>query len=308
MATLRGQNFRILTYDSSTEKYSVVGMATNCTVNLNTNTDDGSNKDITGMAARPNVMSKNWQVSVKSLDVADIYAILSAVKASTPFVLLWDETNTSNNQTAKNEGFCRRGTAFLSDVTFQFDNRTNSVKSLQFSGTSALEKLSQTPTVQTISPSNTYTQGQYVRLFLSSDNTTASNSVIAAARTLSFHCSVQLEDATTKDTVGDWQVQEPIGISFDISTSALVRSGETITSQVGAKSLADLMDIYEASSPIRFSIANVEGDNNRARTTVIITGSVIIASIAINAANRQVTTYDAQFQGYGSLGLTPPNS
>ena len=46
MATLKGQNFRICIFDSTAEKYKVIGMATGCTVTLNNNTDDASHKDI----------------------------------------------------------------------------------------------------------------------------------------------------------------------------------------------------------------------------------------------------------------------
>ena len=55
-----------------------------------------------------------------------------------------------------------------------------------------------------------------------------------------------MESATTKDTTGEWDIQEPTAISYDISTGALVRSGETITSQVGAKSLSDIETIAGA--------------------------------------------------------------
>ena len=99
MATLKGQNFRILTYDSTAEKFKVVGMATNCTVNLTNNTEDASHKDIVGMAAAPSMVSQGWSVSVESLSVADVGAMLTAIKSLTPFTLLWDETSTSDNQT-----------------------------------------------------------------------------------------------------------------------------------------------------------------------------------------------------------------
>ena len=71
MATLRGQNFRILTLDENTNKYMVVGMATNCTINLTGNTESATTKDDTGMADKPTIVSKAWQVSVESLNVAD---------------------------------------------------------------------------------------------------------------------------------------------------------------------------------------------------------------------------------------------
>ena len=52
MATLKGQNFRILTFNKSDNKFYCVGMSTNCTVTLNNNADDASTKDDTDDFAR----------------------------------------------------------------------------------------------------------------------------------------------------------------------------------------------------------------------------------------------------------------
>ena len=59
MATLKGQNFRVLTYDSTASKYRVLGMSTNCVVTLNSNTDESSTKDDVGLASKPEVISKS---------------------------------------------------------------------------------------------------------------------------------------------------------------------------------------------------------------------------------------------------------
>ena len=299
MATLKGQNFRILTYDTTASKFKCVGMATNCTVNLTANTDDASTKDDIGGAQKPEVTSNSWQVSVESLSVADTAAILTAIKNYTKFTLLWDEVGTSNNQTPEEAGFARTGSAFLNDVTFNFNDRENSSKSLQFTGVGQLAKVTTTPAFEEIAVSTTYTKGQFVRLFLGSDNSATPAKVIASAKSLSLHVSMSLEDATTKDTTGTWQVQEPTGLSFDISSNALVRSGDTITSSVQGQALADLMDIYEASAPVKFQIANVSGDNNRTKGTVIVSGSVVVTALNISAQNRQNATYDATLSGYG---------
>ena len=299
MATLKGQNFRILTYDSTASKFKVVGMATSCTVKLNTNTDDGGTKDDVGMAQKPTVTSKSWQVSVESLNVSDVAAMLTAIKSLTPFTLLWDETSTADNQTAEGATFARKGQAFLSDATFNFNDRENSSKSLQFSGSGALEVLDTTPAVEAIS-AGSYTKGQFVRLFLGSDNTVTPAKVIAGAKQLSLHVSMTLEDATTKDTAGDWTIQEPTQLAFDISTTALVRSNDTVTSAVQAQGLIDLETIYEASNPVKFQIANVSGDNQRTKGAVIISGSVIIATLTLNGPNRQNADYTAQLTGYGA--------
>jgi predicted secreted protein len=146
---------------------------------------------------------------------------------------------------------------------------------------------------------NSYTKGQFVRLFLGNDNTTTPSAVIAGAKTLSLHVSLSLEEATTKDTTGDWVIQEATGLSYDISTNALVSSGDVITSQVGGQSLDNLEAIYEASQPVKWQIANVSGANQRTKGAVIASGSVVISQLTINAANRQTATYDAQLQGFG---------
>ena len=298
MGTSKGQNFRICIYDATAEKYKVIGMATGCTVTLNNNTDDASHKDIVGAAAMPTVTSKSWQVSCDSLNVADAAAMLTAIKAMQPMTLMWDETSTSDNQTRAKATFARKGSAYLNDVTFNFNDRENSTKSLQFQGSGPLQTVAASEATEVI-PLGSYTKGQFVRLFLGSDNTAAPSTVIAAAKSLSLHVSLTLEDATTKDTAGDWQIQEPTAISYDISTGALMRSGETITSQVGAKSLADIEAIYEAGTPVKWKIANVGGDNNRTASSTIVSGSVILTQLTLNGPNRQNADYTANFNGYG---------
>ena len=298
MATLKGQNVRICIYDATAEKYKVIGMATGCTITLTNNTDDSSHKDIVGMAAMPVTTSKSWQVSVDSLNVGDTAAILTAIKSMQPMTLMWDETSTTDNQTRQKATWSRKGQAYLNDVVFNFDNRTNSTKALQFSGTGPLETVGSSEATQVISIGS-FTKGETVRLFLSSDNTAAPADVLAAARSLSLHVSVTLEDSTTKDTTGAWVYQEPTAINYDITSGALVRSGETITSQVGGKSYGDIQSLYEAGTPFKWKIANVSGDNNRTASSTIVSGSILITQLTQNDPNRQSSDYTMNATGYG---------
>ena len=298
MSTLKGQNLRICVYDATAEKFKVIGMATGCTITLTNNVQSSATKDDVGMADKPVTTSKGWGMSCDSLNVADAAAMLTAIKSMQPMKLMWDETSTSDNQTRAKATFARKGSAYLNDVTFNFNDRENSTKSLQFQGSGPLQTVAASEATQVI-PLGSYTKGQFVRLFLGSDNTAAPSTVIAAAKSLSLHVSLTLEDATTKDTAGDWQIQEPTAISYDISTGALMRSGETITSQVGAKSLADIEAIYEAGTPVKWKIANVGGDNNRTASSTIVSGSVILTQLTLNGPNRQNADYTAQLNGYG---------
>ncbi|MGX8696515.1 MAG: hypothetical protein ACSW8D_09030 [Prevotella sp.] len=296
MATLKGQNFRLGTIVGG--KYKVFGMSTSCSVTRNTNTDDESTKDDVGMASKPVITSKSCQVQVDSLNVLDMGAMLTAIKNMTPFTLMWDETATADNQTSQNATFARKMSAYLNDGTFTFNDRENAAKSLQFQSTGPVEKITTALTTEIVS-AGSYTKGQFVRLFLSDDNSAAPSKVIAAARQLSFHVSVQLEQATTKDTEGDYDVQEPTGISFDISSNALVRSSDTITSAVLAQDFASIEDLYEAGTPVKFQIANVSGANQRTKGSVIVSGSVIISQLQANSPNKQAVDFTTSLTGYG---------
>ena len=303
MATLKGKNFRILRQKGVNE-YICIGMATNCTITLTNNTDDASHKDVVGMAAMPTVTSKAWQVQVDSLNVTDVATLLAAIKSLTLFTLVWDETATSDNQTGQHAAVARTGQAYLSDVTFQFNDRENSTKQIQFTGTGAITNAPSAYTTDVIPVSNTFTKGQFVRLFLGSDNTAVPASVVAYARTLSMHVSMTMENSTTKDTVGDWETQEPTALNYDITSGALMRSGDNITSQVAGKSVADLEAIYEAGTPVKFQIANVTGDNQRTKGSVIVGGSVVLTQLQLNGPNRQNADYQATLNGFGTYELS----
>lgn len=293
MVTLKGQNFRVF----------VAGMpvagSTSCTVTLTGNTEDASTKNDMNGAARPEITSKGWSVQVESLCVLNMSMLLSAAKAMQPVVVAWDETTGPANETPIKAAYGRQGSAFINDLSFSFNDRSNATMSGQLSGTGKLEKIA-----SSFNPSSSgefaFTKGQYVRLFLTKEEL-GEYQVIAASRNLSFHLSVSLETSTTKDTVDDWILQEATGYSYDISTSALVRSGEVISSTKEALSFNDLEEIYEASKPVSFEIANVAGPNNRDEAGTIVLGEVVITQLTVTASNKQAVSYDAQLQGYGEL-------
>ena len=302
----QGQNFRLLQQDPVTGKYRCFGMSTNASINQSSNTDDATTKDVLGMASTPTVTSKSAQISVETLTITNAVELLKAIASGVPFTLIWDEVSTVNNQTPVGAAFARTVKAFLNDVTLNLNDRENTATSLQFASASPIAKITSTPTYEMVTP-GTFIKGQFVRLFLSKNNTDTPANVVLAPKSLSLHVSLSLEDATTKDTEGDWQVQEPTGLSYDISINALIKSGETITSSVPAVSLTDLQDIYEASEPVKWEIAHTSGANNRTKGEVICAGSAVLTSLNISAQNRTVCKYDATFSGYGQYE-TPAES
>lgn len=299
MGTLKGNNLRIFVYDETASKYKCVGMATSCTITMTNNTDQANTKDDVGLTTKPVTTSKSWQVQVESLDVSDVGAMLTAIKAQTKFKLMWAKTNTAYPQTpVAATDFNRTGYAYISDATFAFNDRENSTKSLTFTGSGPVETVIGSAQSEAVAV-NGFTKGQFVRLFLSSDNTTTPASVVAAAKQLSLHISMTMESSVTKDTEGEWDVQEATELSYDITSNALVSSGETISSSVGGQSLNDLEMIYANGTPVKWQIANVSGDNNRTKGSVIVSGSALLTQLQINAAVRSNATYDATLNGYG---------
>ena len=177
---LKGQNFRVLVSDQG--NFKVVGMATACTVNFQMNTEDASTKDDVGLAAKPTMTSLAWNVQVDSLNVLDAGAMLTAIKSFTPFSLLFDIVETSDNQTLTGNAVQRVGQAYLADGTFTFNDRENSSKNLQFQGISPLEHDTQVSGADVAA--GNYTKGQFVRLYIASATDAASaapSKVIAAA-------------------------------------------------------------------------------------------------------------------------------
>ena len=208
---LKGQNFRIYEYDSQGQ-YKVIAQATSCTATLTGNTEDASHKDIVGNATMNSVVSKSWQVQVESLNVLNMASLLTQIKSRSKFQIEFDEASTTDNQTEQKAAFARRGDAYISDITFAFNNRENSTKSITFMGTDALSKVpSQTPGTAVIPVSTSLTKGQFVRLFLGNDASATPSKVIGSAVQLQFHISVAMESATTKDTEGDLDHQRAYG-------------------------------------------------------------------------------------------------
>lgn len=292
--SLKGQNLRVFTGNHC------IAMSTNCVITMNVNTESAATKDDVGLADKPSPVSKAWSVRVDSFDVTDAGALLTAIKSLTPFHIYWDETAGGDNSNQEPEGatFSRGGDAFINDLTFTWNDRENSVKNIQFTGTGAIAH-ENAPEYE-LATANALTKGQFVRLFLTSGSEVTPTKVLGGAKQLSMHISLSLEDATSKDTTGDFVRQEPTSLSYDISTTALVRSGDTITSQVGAKDLNDLETIYENSVPVKWLIANVSGANNRTKGNTIASGQVVLTSLEITAQVRTNAQYTAQLQGYGA--------
>lgn len=309
MRTLQGQNIRILKKVSGTDSYQVFAKAQSCSFNLTNNTQDGSNKDITGSAQRPIIVSRGWSVSLDSMDVLDMAALLTSIQNMEPLDIMFSPVSETDNQTPVVDAAISPcpliGKAYLSDATFNFNDRESSAKQIQFTGASELS-LTTIPEIVPVTPSAVYTQGQKIRLLLKRNS---NFECVAAAKQLSFHVALNMEDATTKDTYGDFQLQEPVGLSYDITSSALVKSGEEIPSSAPAalnyNDVSGMALSGVSVSTFDWEIASMQGDNNRNVNAVIVSGKAIITNLTLNANNRQKADYTINLSGAGAYVVNP---
>lgn len=140
-------------------------------------------------------------------------------------------------------------------------------------------------------------RGQYYRLLLAA----AANpsKVVAAAKTMSLHCSLQTEDSSTKDTTGDALEYEATGQSYDISGSGLVLT-TTDALNTGAVSANDVLNML-GDTTLYWRICLMEGTNNRTIVSDIASGQAKLTQWSAQAQNKQNVTYNYTLTGYGPL-------
>ena len=123
---------------------------------------------------------------------------------------------------------------------------------------------------------------------------------IAMATSCQFHVSAQLEDSSTKDSVGDFQEQEVTGLSWDAQTESLVTLTDNGTN---GELPQDLLSLMINKTKVTLTFDQTAGTNNRVAQDSAIkkTGQAYITDVNITAANRQNSTCSVQFTGTGPL-------
>lgn len=123
---------------------------------------------------------------------------------------------------------------------------------------------------------------------------------VAMATSCQIHIGTQLEDASTKDSTGDWQEQEVTGLNWDATTDSLVTLEDNGTN---GELPQDLMSLIINKTKVTLTFDQTAGTNNRVGQNSVIkkSGSAFISDVQITAANRQNSTVTVQFQGTGPL-------
>ena len=123
---------------------------------------------------------------------------------------------------------------------------------------------------------------------------------IAMATSCTFHVSAQLEDSSTKDSVGDFQEQEVTGLSWDAQTESLVTLEDNGSN---GELPQDLLSLMINKTKVTLTFDQTSGTNNRVGQNSVIkkTGQAYITDMSVQAANRQNSTLSVQFTGTGPL-------
>lgn len=134
LTKIMGQNFRVFMSGAA------IPESTNCSVSETGSMEDSSTKDTVGSYSQEQMTSKDWNVSVDSLDasLATLRALISAFNSDSKITVGWDQTAGAQNRIAQNAAFARSGLAILNDLSIQSNNRTNIQTTLQFQGSGAL--------------------------------------------------------------------------------------------------------------------------------------------------------------------------
>ena len=123
---------------------------------------------------------------------------------------------------------------------------------------------------------------------------------IAMATSCQFHVSAQLEDSSTKDSVGDFQEQEVTGLSWDAQTESLVTLEDNGTN---GELPQDILSLMINKTKVTLTFDQTAGANNRVGQNSVIkkTGQAYVTDVSISAQNRQNSTCTVQFTGTGAL-------
>lgn len=123
---------------------------------------------------------------------------------------------------------------------------------------------------------------------------------IAMATSAQFHISAELQNSSSKDSVGDWQEQEVTGLSWDAQTDSLVTLEDNGTN---GELPQDLLSLIINKTKVTLTFDQTAGANNRVGQNSVIkkTGEAYVSDVQITAQNRQNSTMTVQFQGTGAL-------
>ena len=126
---------------------------------------------------------------------------------------------------------------------------------------------------------------------------------IAMATSCEFHVAAALGDVSTKDSEGDWQEQDIVGMSWDASTDSLVTLEDN---GINGELPTDLLSLIVNKTKLTLVFDQTAGANNRIGQNSALkrTGEAWLTDYALSAPNRANSTLRCQFTGNGPLRVS----
>ena len=123
---------------------------------------------------------------------------------------------------------------------------------------------------------------------------------IAMATSAQIHVGTQLESSVTKDSVGDFDEQEVVGLNWDVTTDSLVTLEDNGTN---GELPQDLLSLIINKTLVTLSWDTTAGTNNRVGQNSVIkrSGTAYLTDYNLTAPNRQNSTLNCKFTGTGPL-------
>lgn len=134
LTKIMGQNFRVFVGGNA------IPEATSCSVSVTGSMESNKTKDTVGSYNQEQMTSKDWSVSVDSIDASPVTlrALIRRFNSDEKVTVGWDQTAGSLNRVAQSASFARSGQAILNDLSIQANNRTNIQTTCQYQGSGAL--------------------------------------------------------------------------------------------------------------------------------------------------------------------------
>ena len=126
------------------------------------------------------------------------------------------------------------------------------------------------------------------------------NIAIAAATTMNYETTVDMEDTSSKDTTGNWKEETPRMKKWQGSCDSLM----LIEQPIGAQGLIQLLGMVVTGTPVDCSFTETAGAQNRVNATsktLARSGQLLINDLTVTFENGQTPKISFKFLGYGPL-------
>lgn len=123
---------------------------------------------------------------------------------------------------------------------------------------------------------------------------------VAMATSCTVHATLSLESSFTKDSTNDFDEQDPVSKSWDVSTDSLVT---LVDNGSNGETTVNLLDLILNATKVTLTFDQTAGTNNRVgqNSAIKMTGDAYLVDFSVTAAARTNSTLSCQFTGTGPL-------